>query len=138
MVEDRIELRPIGWVESQLREVELAPLHGEEGAPDAWLVLDDDVTDALRGLVPGQELVVLTWLHLAARDVLVVHPRGDATREQRGVFTTRSPSRPNPIGLHRVTVLETAGTRLRVAPLEAVDGTPILDLKPARPRSPDD
>ena len=138
MVEDRIELRPIGWVESQLREVELAPLHGEEGAPDAWLVLDDDVTDALRGLVPGQELVVLTWLHLAARDVLVVHPRGDATREQRGVFTTRSPSRPNPIGLHRVTVLETAGTRLRVTPLEAVDGTPILDLKPARPRSPDD
>jgi tRNA-Thr(GGU) m(6)t(6)A37 methyltransferase TsaA len=138
VTEDPIELRPIGWVESQLRDVELAPLQGDEGAPDAWLVLDAGVADGLRGLVAGQELVILTWLHLAARDVLVVHPRGDHTREERGVFATRSPSRPNPIGLHRVTVLDIAGTRLRVAPLEAVDGTPILDLKPARPGSPDD
>ncbi len=138
MVEDRFELRPIGRVASPLRDPEAGPHQGDEGAPDAWLVFDDEVTAGLRGLVPGQEVVLLTWLHLAARDVLSVHPRGDHTQPERGVYSTRSPNRPNPIGLHRVTIVEIAGTRLRVAPLEAVDGTPILDVKPVRQHAPDD
>lgn len=106
-------------------------MQGDEGAPAAWLELSEAVAPALLGIRPGDELILLTWLHLAGRDVMQVHPRGDLTRPLTGVFATRSPDRPNPIGLHRITVLEVAGNRLRVAPLEAVDGTPILDLKSA-------
>jgi tRNA-Thr(GGU) m(6)t(6)A37 methyltransferase TsaA len=125
-----IELRAIGTVESPLTDRGSAPKQGDEGAPDAWLAFDADVADGLQGIVAGDELLVLTWLHRAARDVLRVYPRGDVSRGEHGVFTTRSPDRPNPIGLHRVRVLEVDGTRLRVADLEALDGTPIVDVKP--------
>ena len=125
-----IELRAIGTVESPLTDRGSGPKQGDEGAPDAWLVFDADVADGLQGIVAGDELLVLTWLHRAARDVLRVYPRGDVSRGEHGVFTTRSPDRPNPIGLHRVRVLSVDGTRLRVADLEALDGTPIVDVKP--------
>jgi tRNA-Thr(GGU) m(6)t(6)A37 methyltransferase TsaA len=125
-----ISLSPIGRVESQLSDPAEAPRQGREGAPDAWLVLEPGVLDALDGLQPGDRVVVLTWLDRARRDVLRVHPRDDASNPLRGVFSTRSADRPNPIGLHEVEVLSIAGARVRVRPLEAVDGTPILDLKP--------
>ncbi|MFP4310466.1 MAG: tRNA (N6-threonylcarbamoyladenosine(37)-N6)-methyltransferase TrmO [Nitriliruptoraceae bacterium] len=131
-------LHPIGRVSSSLRDRELAPKQGGEGGPAAWLELDAEVTAGLDGLERGDELVVLTWLHLAERDVLRVHPRGEEERPEQGVFATRSPSRPNPIGLHRVTLLAIEPGRLQVAPLEAIDGTPVLDLKPARTELPDD
>lgn len=127
---DPIELRPIGRVESPLTDPAAAPKQGDEGAPEAWIVLDQAVAAAAAGLRPGDELLVLAWLDRARRDVLAVHPRGDASRPRQGVFATRSPSRPNPIGLHRVRLLEADGPRLRVADLEALDGTPVLDLKP--------
>lgn len=126
-------LRPIGTVASALVDPDEAPLQGDEGAPEAWLVLDAALRGGLEGIEPGDDLVVLTWLHLASREVLQVHPRGDEANPLRGVFATRSPDRPNPIGLHPVEVLEVQAGRLRVAGLEAVDGTPVLDLKPARP-----
>lgn len=132
------ELHPIGRVASPLRETDRAPKQGIEGGPQAWLEFVPEVAAGLEDLAPGDEIVVLTWLHLARRDVLVVHPRGDPDRPERGVFSTRSPSRPNPIGLHRVTISEVAPGRLRVAPLEAVDGTPIVDVKPVRADTADD
>jgi tRNA-Thr(GGU) m(6)t(6)A37 methyltransferase TsaA len=131
-------LHPIGRVTSTLREVDLAPKQGTEGGPEAWLEFDDEVAEGLRDLTPGDEIVVLTWLHLARRDVLTDYPRGDQDRPERGVFSTRSPSRPNPIGLHRVAVIAVEPGRLRVAPLEAVDGTPVLDVKPVRADPRDD
>jgi len=123
-------IEPIGFVRSELRELEEAPMQGDEGAPEAWLELTRQAASGLMGIQPGDELILLTWLHLAERDVLQVHPRGDLTRPLTGVFATRSPDRPNPIGLHRVSVLEVTGQKLRVAPLEAIDGTPIVDIKP--------
>lgn len=123
-------LRPIGRVESVLRDRADAPRQGDEGAPDAWLDLDGQYAPALDGLLPGAQVLVLTWLDRADRDTLSVRPRGAADRAVTGVFQTRSPDRPNPIGLHRVTVTAVEGTRIRVAPLEALDGTPVLDLKP--------
>jgi tRNA-Thr(GGU) m(6)t(6)A37 methyltransferase TsaA len=126
----RFEVEQIGVVESPLTDLEAAPKQGDEGGPDAWLTLDGRVGDALEGIAPGDELIVLTWLHRAQRDVLSVHPRGDVSRRPQGVFGTRSPHRPNPIGMHRVRVLEIGGTRVRVSDLEAIDGTPIVDLKP--------
>ena len=105
-------------------------MQGDEGAPDAWLELMARTAPALMGTRVGDELILLTWLHLAERDVLQVHPRGDPNRPLTGVFATRSPDRPNPIGLHRVLVLEVVEGKLRVAPLEAIDGTPIVDIKP--------
>jgi tRNA-Thr(GGU) m(6)t(6)A37 methyltransferase TsaA len=123
-------LRPIGYVESTLTRPEDAPMQGREGAPDAWIVFEPDVADACRDLRPGDEVFVLTWLHLARREVQFVHPRDDRTVPERGVFSTRSQDRPNPIGLHRVTILEVAGRRARVTPLEAIDGTPVVDVKP--------
>ena len=123
-------LEPIGRVESELLEPADAPRQGDEGAPDAWLVLDPALTDGLRGLQAGADVLVLTWLDRARRDVLTVHPRGDTDRPLSGVFNTRSPDRPNPIGLHRVTILTIDGNRIRVSNLEAVDRTPVLDVKP--------
>ncbi len=129
MDEARLELTPVGRVESPLTDPASAPKQGDEGAPDAWLVFDPAVLEALDGVRPGDEVMVLTWLDRARRDVLRVHPRGDVSRAQRGVFSTRSPHRPNPIGLHRVEVASIDGARIRVRNLEAVDGTPILDVK---------
>lgn len=130
MTDGSYEVLPIGRVESALVEQALAPRQGDEGAPDAWIVFDPGVREALRDLSVGADILVLTWLHEARRDVLVVHPRGDTDRPLEGVFTTRSPDRPNPIGLHRVTVLAVDGLRVRVSGMEAIDGTPILDVKP--------
>jgi tRNA-Thr(GGU) m(6)t(6)A37 methyltransferase TsaA len=128
---DDLQLRPIGWVRSPLAARAEAPKQADEGAPAAWLDLRPDVAAGLEGLAVGDRLVVLTWLHLAARDVLRVHPRGDASAIERGVFTTRSPDRPNPVGLHEVTVLAVDGASVQVDAIEAVDGTPVVDLKPA-------
>jgi tRNA-Thr(GGU) m(6)t(6)A37 methyltransferase TsaA len=125
-----VELRAVGIVRSPLTDRETAPKQGDEGAPEAWLEFDSAVTEALDGIAAGDELLVLTWLDRAARDVLRVHPRSDPGRPMQGVFATRSPDRPNPIGLHRVRVLEVDGLRLRVADLEALDGTPVVDVKP--------
>ena len=123
-------IRPVGWVESPLVDADTAPRQGDEGAPDAWLVFEPELREALRDLRAGEDVLVLTWLDRADRDVRVVHPRGDVTRPETGVFSTRSPHRPNPVGLHRVSILEVIGRRVRVANLEALDGTPIVDVKP--------
>jgi tRNA-Thr(GGU) m(6)t(6)A37 methyltransferase TsaA len=123
-------LRPIGRVESALTDRAAAPRQPDEGAPDAWLVFDEQYAAALDGLSPGTDVVLLTWLDRADRDTLTVHPRGDTGRPRAGVFATRSPDRPNPIGLHDVHVIEVVGTRVHVSHLEALDGTPILDVKP--------
>ena len=123
-------LRRIGTVQSPLADIGSAPRQGDEGAPDAWLEFDAAMAEGLDGIAAGDELLVLTWLDRAARDVLRVRPRGDLTRSPQGVFNTRSPDRPNPIGLHRVTVLDVDGARLHVSDLEALDGTPIVDVKP--------
>lgn len=125
-----IVLVPIGHVESSLTDLSTAPRQGDEGAPDAWLVINPDVAAALLGTEVGDEVVILTWLDRGERDVLVTHPRNDASRAETGVFATRSPDRPNPIGLHRARVVEVDANRLRVDRLEVVDGTPVLDLKP--------
>jgi tRNA-Thr(GGU) m(6)t(6)A37 methyltransferase TsaA len=131
-------VRPIGVVRSRLRAIAEAPNQADEGAPEAVLEIHSAFADALHRLEPGDELIVLTWLHLADRDVLQTHPRGDERIPLTGVFRTRSPDRPNPIGLHRVTVTAREGaTTLRVGALEAVDGTPIIDLKIVLNVSPD-
>jgi tRNA-Thr(GGU) m(6)t(6)A37 methyltransferase TsaA len=124
------ELIPIGTIESPLSDLAAAPKQGDEGAPEAWLALRPELAEGLDGIEPGDELIALTWLDRARRDVLRVHPRGDVTNPQQGVFNTRSPDRPNPIGLHLVEVVALDGPRVRVRNLEALDGTPLLDLKP--------
>ena len=131
MTEQAFEIRPIGVDRSTIKRRGDGPKQGREGAPDAWLEIEDDVADGIEGISPGDSVIVITWLHLARRDELKVHPRGDTAKPLTGVFDTRSPDRPNPIGLHRVVVREIAGRRLRVGPLEAIDGTPIVDIKPA-------
>ena len=123
-------LNPVGRVRSPLTDPADAPKQGSEGAPGAELVLEPDVLDAVDGIEPGARVIVLTWLDRARRDVLRVHPRDDPSNPMRGVFSTRSADRPNPIGLHEVEVLAVEGNRVRVSGLEAVDGTPVLDLKP--------
>lgn len=125
-----VELRIIGRVESPLTDRAEAPMQGDEGAPEATVVLEPEFAAGLDGIAVGDRLVLLTWLHRAERDVLRVHPRGDPSRPLAGVFTTRSPARPNPIGLHPVEVTGLDGVRLRVRPLEAIDGTPVIDIKP--------
>jgi tRNA-Thr(GGU) m(6)t(6)A37 methyltransferase TsaA len=125
-----LHLEPIGVVESPLRDPTSAPKQGYEGAPEAWIVVEARVAEGLDGIAAGDDLVVLTWLDRARRDVLRVHPRDDPANPEQGVFNTRSADRPNPIGLHRVRVLEIDGRRLRVRDLEAVDGTPVVDVKP--------
>jgi tRNA-Thr(GGU) m(6)t(6)A37 methyltransferase TsaA len=124
------EVRAIGRVESSLTDLAAAPRQADEGAPEAWLVFDPAVADGVRDLRVGDAILVLTWLDRARRDVLRVHPRGDTSRPQEGVFGTRSPHRPNPIGVHRVEITAVDGRRVRVNRLEAVDGTPIIDVKP--------
>ncbi len=126
-------IRPIGYVESQLADRWTAPKQGFEGAPDAWLVFDPDVTEGFGDLSVGDEVFVLTWLHRARRDVLKVHPRDDPRNPETGVFSTRSQDRPNPIGLHRVRVSAIEKRRVLVQDLEAFDGTPIVDVKPVLP-----
>jgi tRNA-Thr(GGU) m(6)t(6)A37 methyltransferase TsaA len=124
------QLRPVGVIRSSLSSRALAPKQGSEGAPDAWLEIHAWAAGGLRGIAVGDELIVITWLHRGRRDVLKVHPRGDRRNQLTGVFATRSPDRPNPLGLHPVTVREIDGSRLRVGPIEAIDGTPVVDLKP--------
>lgn len=124
------EIHPIGTIESPLVERSAAPRQGDEGSPDAWLVFDVRVAEGIRDLQVGTEVLVLTWLDRARRDVLTVRPRGDARNLLTGVFSTRSPDRPNPIGLHRVCIESIDGLRVRVRNLEALDGTPIVDVKP--------
>ena len=121
---------PVGTVESSLIDRDAAPKQGDEGAPEAWLVFEPRLAAALDGIAAGDDLLVLTWLDRARRDVLRVHPRGNPANAEQGVFNTRSPDRPNPIGLHRVTVVAIEGLRLRVRDLEALNGTPIVDVKP--------
>ena len=123
-------IRPIGYVESSLVDRGTAPKQGFEGAPDAWLVFDPEVAEGIRDLGVGAEVLVLTWLHQARRDVLAVHPRDDPRNPLTGVFSTRSQDRPNPIGLHRVQVAAIEGCRVLVRDLEAFNGTPIVDVKP--------
>jgi tRNA-Thr(GGU) m(6)t(6)A37 methyltransferase TsaA len=124
------EVVAIGFVESPLTERAQAPRQGDEGAPDAWLAFEPAVADGIRDLAPGAQIIVLTWLDRADRTVLVTRPRDDPARPPLGVFSTRSPDRPNPVGLHRVEVVATEGLRMLVRPLEALDGTPIIDVKP--------
>jgi len=124
------EVRPVGRVSSPLVDLDQAPKQGDEGAPEAWLVFEEAVRPAVRDLQAGTDVLVLTWLDRSSRDVLTVHPRGDPSRPETGVFSTRSPDRPNPIGLHRVGIISIDDLRVRVRDLEALDGTPILDVKP--------
>ena len=126
-----MELQPVGTVESPLTDVATAPKQGDEGAPEAWLVFEERFSDALDGIAAGDDLLLLTWLHHADRSIVSVHPRDDPDRPLQGVFSTRSSDRPNPLGLHRVTVRAIEGLRVRVSALEAVNGTPIVDVKPA-------
>jgi tRNA-Thr(GGU) m(6)t(6)A37 methyltransferase TsaA len=125
-----LELRPIGVIRSRLKERSRAPKQGSEGAPDAWVEVSPFAVEALDGLATGDEIIILTWLHQARRETLKVHPRSDPRRRLTGVFATRSPDRPNPIGLHPVTVRKIAKNRLRVGPIEGIDGTPVVDIKP--------
>lgn len=131
------ELVPIGVVRSSLTERDQAPRQGNEGAPDAWLDIVPGLLVGLEGLAAGQDIIVITWFHQAHRDVLKTHPRNDQNQPLTGVFATRSPDRPNPLGLHRVTIREIAGSALKVGPLEAIDGTPIVDIKPVLVESAD-
>lgn len=130
MTEPPFVVQPIGYVESPLIDAATAPKQGDEGAPEAWLVFEPAVSQGLRDLRAGDDVLVLTWLDRARRDVLAVHPRDDPANPEQGVFSTRSADRPNPIGLHRVTIVGVDGLRFRVERLEALDGTPILDVKP--------
>jgi tRNA-Thr(GGU) m(6)t(6)A37 methyltransferase TsaA len=127
---ETFEMRPIGWVESTLVDPADAPNQGDQGAPDAWLVINPEVRRGIRDLSVGADILVLTWLHQARRDELATQPGDDPTGPERGVFSTRSQARPNPIGLHHVTILEIDGDRLHVQPLEAINSTPLIDIKP--------
>jgi tRNA-Thr(GGU) m(6)t(6)A37 methyltransferase TsaA len=127
---EEYSLQAIGHIQSTLRVLREAPRQGSEGGPDAWLEVNPAFARGLFGLATGDDVIVVTWLDRADRDVLEVHPRGDPEIPLAGVFATRSPHRPNPLGLHRVTVREISGIRLRIGPIEAIDGTPVLDIKP--------
>ena len=133
----RAQVRPIGVIRSVLKTPGKAPKQGREGAPDAWLEVSPFAAEGLDGLVAGDDIIVITWFHRARRDVLKVHPRSDRSRPLAGVFATRSPDRPNPLGLHRVTVRKIAGRKLRIGPIEAIDGTPVVDIKPVLAGPPD-
>jgi tRNA-Thr(GGU) m(6)t(6)A37 methyltransferase TsaA len=126
----RPQLRPIGVIRSTIKRRGDAPRQGSEGAPDAWLEIEPWAAAALHRLAAGDQLIVITWFHQARRDVLQVHPRSDPSTPLTGVFATRAPDRPNPLGLHPVTLRAIRGRRLRIGPIEALDGTPVVDLKP--------
>ena len=126
-----MRLKPVGVIRSELRRRRDAPRQGHEGAPDAWLEVHGREANGLEGLAAGDEILVITWLHRARRDVLRVRPRSDKRNRMAGVFATRSPDRPNPLGLHRVTIRSIQGNRLRIGPIEALDGTPVVDIKPS-------
>jgi tRNA-Thr(GGU) m(6)t(6)A37 methyltransferase TsaA len=126
----RVWVRPIGVIRSTLKTRGEAPKQGSEGAPDAWLEVNSFAAPGLDGLAVGDDIIIVTWLHRARRDVLRVHPRSDPLRPLTGIFATRSPDRLNPLGLHRVKVRRVVGNRLRIGPLEAIDGTPVIDIKP--------
>jgi tRNA-Thr(GGU) m(6)t(6)A37 methyltransferase TsaA len=130
-------LKAVGFVRSALKRRREAPRQGNEGAPEAWIEMIPTVARGLQGIVVGQDIILITWLHQARRNVLKVHPRSDKNLPLSGVFATRSPDRPNPLGMHHVTVLEIAGNRLRVGSLEAIDGTPVVDIKPVLSRQAD-
>jgi tRNA-Thr(GGU) m(6)t(6)A37 methyltransferase TsaA len=130
MLETEYALSPIGFLRSPLIQRETAPNQGTEGAPDAWIDVNPALAAGLEGIAPGQEIIVITWLHQSRRDILQLHPQWDITKPLTGVFATRSPDRPNPLGLHRVTVRSVEGTRLQVGPIEAIAGTPVVDIKP--------
>jgi tRNA-Thr(GGU) m(6)t(6)A37 methyltransferase TsaA len=123
-------IKPIGVVRSELNSRHSAPRQGNKGAPDAWIEINASVLEGIEGITVGCEIIILTWFHKSHRETLKVHPRGDKNNPLTGVFYTRSPDRPNPIGLHRVSVLEIKGNRIKVGPLEAIDGTPVVDIKP--------
>ena len=125
------KLYPIGVIRSTIQTRAQAPRQGPDGAPDAWLEVNELVAEGLEGLRRGDKLIVLTWLHCAHRDVLKVHPRSDPERRLTGVFGTRSPDRPNPIGIHPVTIRDIDENRLRIGPIEVIDGTPVIYIKPA-------
>jgi tRNA-Thr(GGU) m(6)t(6)A37 methyltransferase TsaA len=131
------QVRPIGVIRSTIKTRGEAPKLGSEGAPDAWLEVSPFAAEGLDGLAVGNDIIVVTWLHRARRDVLKVYPRSDRRRPLTGVFATRSPDRPNPLGFHRVTVRKIAKTRLRIGPIEAIDGTPVVDIKPVLGGLPD-
>lgn len=130
-------LEPIGVIRSELKSRKNAPRQGYEGAPNAWLDVNSNVALGLERLAVGDDIIVITWLHQAHRDVLQVYPRNDLSNPLTGVFATRSPDRPNPLGLHRVTVLEIVGNSLKIGPIEAIDGTPVVDIKPVLLQSAD-
>ena len=131
-----LQLRPVGVIRSDIKRCADAPKQGFEGAPDVWLDVHPWAIEALHGILPGDELIVITWFHLARRDVFQVHPRSEKRNPLTGVFATRSPDRPNPLGLHPVVVRAIDGNRLRVGPIEAIDGTPVVDIKPVLPCEP--
>ena len=131
------EFTPVGVVRSVLAQRDQAPRQGNEGAPDAWIDVAPNLVVGLEGLEVGQAIIIVTWFHQSHRDVLKLHPRGDPNLPLTGVFATRSPDRPNPLGLHRVTILDIAGDSLKVGPLEAIDGTPVVDIKPVLAESAD-
>jgi tRNA-Thr(GGU) m(6)t(6)A37 methyltransferase TsaA len=132
-----LTLQPIGVIHSALSTREAAPKQGHEGAPTAWVEIDPAVIQGIEGIAAGDEIILITWLHQARRDKLKVHPRRNHERPLTGVFGTRSPDRPNPLGLHKVTVLEISGNRIKVRPLEAIEGTPLVDIKPVLPQTAD-
>ena len=125
-----LRLHPIGVIRSTIKERKDAPKQGSEGAPDVWCEVNPSFAEAVKGLAVGDEVVIITWLHRAKRDVLKVHPRSDPKRQLTGVFATRSPDRPNPLGLHQVTIKAIESDRLGIGPMEAIDGTPVVDIKP--------
>src|SRR5882724_2018008 len=133
----QLKLRPIGTIRSTIKNRKGAPKQGSEGAPDAWLEVNSFAARGFEGICKGEELFVVTWLHRGRRNVLQVHPRSDPRRPLTGVFATRSPDRPNPLGLHRVTIRRISGQRLLIGPIEAIDGTPVVDLKPVLGESTD-
>jgi len=137
MIDTKYTIEPIGMIRSDLVSREEAPFQGSEGGPDAWLEVHSAFAGGLEGIGVGDDIILISWFHKGHRNILKLHPRRDTNRPLTGVFSTRSPDRPNPLGLHRVTVREISGNRLRVGPIEAIDGTPVVDIKPVLPQSVD-